>query len=84
MSNFFELISVTVLWSKQSPTHPPVFIVITFSQAAMKTQGDLTCLTTEVVFQTELINALQLQSLTLTSQQSLELPSTTTSLLESK
>lgn len=84
MSNFFELILVTVLWSKLSPTHPPVFMVITFSQVAMKAQGDLTCLTTEVVFQTELINALQLQSLTLTSQQILESPSTTTSLLESK
>ena len=31
------------------------FIVVTFSQAAVKAQGDLTCLTTEIVFQTELM-----------------------------
>jgi len=67
MSNSFELISVTALWLKLSPTHPPVFTVITFSHTAMKAQGDLTYLTTEIVFQAELITALQLQSPTLTS-----------------
>lgn len=63
MSNSFELILMTALWSQLSPTHPPMFTVIPFSQAAMKAQEDLICLTTEIVFQTELIKALYIQSL---------------------
>lgn len=43
-------------------THPPASTKITCSQTAVKVQGDLARLTTEVVFQTELIE-LQLQSL---------------------
>ena len=84
MSNSFELILVTALWSQLSPTHPLVFTVIPFSQAAMKAQEDLICWTTEIIFQTELIKALYIQSLTLTSLQNSELSLTATLLLESE